>query len=138
MPPTKPEFTLMTVEPDDAREADTAEGSSGSGAAESSRALLSYGMHPVVCQIMSQRLDDDPAPSSAVSTTATSAARRSRRASRGSKPCRHIPSRLEARSELARWISALDTIISCTAAVAAPAHVQDGPSLAAIRRRSAV
>ena len=32
---------------------------------------------------------------------------------------------------LARWISALDTVILYTAPVAAPGHVQEGPSLAA-------
>jgi len=47
---------------------------------------------------------------------------------------RHILRRSEARSALARWISALDTLITvilCTAAVAAPGHVQEGPSSAA-------
>src|SRR6266851_6132848 len=44
--------------------------------------------------------------------------------------CR-IPRRSEARPALARWISALDTVILCTAAVAAPGHAQEGPSSAA-------
>src|SRR5216684_5686272 len=46
-----------------------------------------------------------------------------------SRPYRHILRRSEARSALARWISALDTattVILCTAAVAAPGHVQEG------------
>src|SRR5712692_3222913 len=51
-----------------------------------------------------------------------------------SRPYRHILRRSEARSALARWISALDTVITvilCTAAVAAPGHAEEGPSSAA-------
>src|SRR6266852_6763815 len=64
-------------------------------------------------------------PRSADSIIATSVARRSRG---GSRPYRHIPRTAEA---LARWLSALDTVILCTAAAAAPCHVQEGPSSAA-------